>query len=393
MIHIARPQDCCGCTACFSICNHDAIIMKSDVLGFLYPEVDDSKCIKCGLCLKVCQFHDNYKRYDNYNLFYVYKHRLKNLDQLKRSQSGGAFFAIAKSVLNNDGIVVGAAFDNIWNVTHQIVTNTDDLERLRMSKYVQSDIRGCFSKIKDELKQGKRVLFSGTACQVAGLKAYIPIKLHTNLFCVDIICHGVPSPKIWADYITYLESHYKSKIVKACFRDKRFGWHGAKETFKFANGKEIVRKTNNYLYFSGLTLRESCTNCKFTNTNRIGDITIGDFWGLPKDSLYEKDKKGLSLLMVNSLKGEYLLNQIRNNSFIEECSINSCMQPQLKYPTSKNLKQEDFINDYAKYGFIYVANKYGDIGWRYYVKTTYLSVRAFLGRILRYLGLRKKINV
>lgn len=388
-INIISNKDCCGCTACESICTHHAIIMQPDSMGFLYPSIDTTKCIDCGLCEKVCQFHPSYKRYENYDVPLVYALRLKDADQLIRSQSGGAFYGIAQHIVDKKGVVYGVSFDEEWRVVHQRVSNADELEKLRMSKYVQSDIRGVFKLIKEDLKKGLTVLFSGTACQTAGLKAFLPHKLHENLICVDIICHGVPSPKIWEDYIVYLQKKYKSTIVNACFRDKRFGWHGAKETFRFENGKEIVRRTSNRLYFSGLTMRESCANCQFTNLKRVGDLTIGDFWGLPKDSPYEKDKKGLSLLLVNSDKGNAIFESIRDNFIVEESNTRDCLQPQLRYPSKMASLHDSFVKDYLGHGFVYVAKKYGDIGWRFGMKELCRSVRTQCGNILRFCGLRR----
>lgn len=388
MIIIDNKSNCCGCTACESICTHNAITMQPDELGFLYPVVDASKCVECGLCEKVCQFNSNYKRYDNYDKPLVYALRHKEQEQLMRSQSGGAFFGIAWHILNKGGIIYGAAFNDCWKVIHQKATTPEELEKLRMSKYVQSDISGVFKQVKEDLKQGHIVLFSGTACQVAGLKAYIPAKMHQSLICVDIICHGVPAPKIWEDYINYLEVRYKSKIVKACFRDKRFGWHGAKETFKFANGKEVVRYTSNMLYFTGKSMRESCANCKFTNLKRVGDITIGDFWGIPKDSHYEKDNKGLSLALVNSDKGKEIFDTIKEEYIVEESNTTDCLQPQLQYPSKMSPLHDVFVNDYSKHGFQYVAKKYGDISWKFKAKALYGKTRTLGGNILRYFKIK-----
>lgn len=378
--------DCCGCTACESVCTHNAITMRPDALGFLYPIVDHNKCVECGLCEKVCQFHVEYKRYSNYEVPMVFGLRLKDAEQLSRSQSGGAFWAIARHFIDNGGVVYGAAFDSSWRVVHRKACNNKELELLRMSKYVQSDMRGVFRKVKEDLKQGRSVLFSGTACQVAGLKACVPPNLHSSLLCIDIICHGVPSPRIWEDYIAYLCTRYNSRIVKACFRDKRFGWHSAKEAYEFENGKRIVRQTNNFLYFNGLSMRKSCSDCKFTNLKRVGDITLGDFWGIPKDSPYEKDSKGLSLALINSDKGLEFFNKVRNMYIIEESNTADCLQPQLQYPSSLSSMHNDFSLDYEQYGFLYVAKKYGDIGWKYKLKYLYGRVRGFMGYLLRMVG-------
>lgn len=363
-INITSNKDCCGCSACASICSHNAITMVPDNLGFLYPILNLELCVNCGLCEKVCQFHDDYNRYDNYRIPQPYQYRLNNDEQLKKSQSGGAFYAIATHIIANGGIVYGAAFTDDWKVVHKKANDANSLEMLRMSKYVQSDMRGVFAQVKEELKKGFTVLYSGTACQVAGLKSYLPNKFHENLYCVDIVCHGVPSPKFWNDYIIYLQKSRKSKIVKACFRDKRFGWHGARESFLFDNGREEFRRTNNYLYFAGYTMRDSCSQCHYTNLKRVGDITLGDHWGVPKDSPYEDDK-GLSLVIVNSKKGLQLFENANLSNCAEPITLKECLQPQLQMPSTLNINRQKFIAEYESRGFLYVAKKYSDMGWRY----------------------------
>lgn len=380
MISIDNKFNCCGCTACSSICSHGAITMVPDSLGFLYPKTNAELCINCGLCDRVCQFHEKYERYDNYDTPYAFQFRLLQEDQLKKSQSGGAFFAIADRFIASGGIVYGAAFTNTWRVTHQKAVDNQSLSTLRMSKYVQSDVRGIFSQIKEELTNGNSVLFSGTACQVAGLKSAVPKRLHEKLFCIDIICHGVPSPKIWEDYLAYLQDLRGSHIVRACFRDKRFGWHGARESFLYENGKEDFRKTNNYLYFSGLSMRESCSHCHFTNLKRVGDISVGDQWGLSKDSPYEDDK-GLSLVLVNSEKGKQIFECIEKNA--QKISLQDCIQPQLCHPSSLNPAHQKFVRDYETKGFLYVAKKYGDLGWRYEWKCFISRIKDIIRPLIR----------
>lgn len=372
MIQIQEKSSCCGCTACASRCPHEAITMTPDSLGFLYPQVNIDLCVNCGLCDKVCQFHSDYARYNNYHLPRAYQFRLNSDVELINSQSGGAFYAIANKFISIGGVVYGAAFDKSWRVSHQKAKNSVELAKLRMSKYVQSDLRGVFENIKGDLKEGLQVLFSGTACQVAGLKSFIPEYLHNNLVCIDIICHGVPSPQIWEDYLNYLQSTRKAKIVKVVFRDKRFGWHGARESFLYENGTEEFRQTSNYLYFSGFSLRESCSRCYYTNYKRVGDITLGDQWGIPKDSKYE-DGKGLSLILINSEKGKSIYDSCIFNA--ESISLEDCFQPQLEQPAILHPNRDNFVKDYENKGFLYVARKYGDIGWKYKLKYFINNVR------------------
>lgn len=385
---LENKKDCCGCTACASICSHNAITMQPDEMRFLYPSVDVNKCVDCGLCDRVCQFNSNYNRYENYNKPFAFSVRLKDENQLQKSQSGGAFIAIANQILSKGGIVYGAAFTSTWRVTHQRACSIEELEKLRMSKYVQSDLRGVYPSVKQDLQSDKLVLFSGTACQVAGLKSYIPKRLHDNLICIDIICHGVPSPRVWEDYIMYLEDKFHSKIIKVCFRDKRFGWHGATESFLFANGKEVFRKTSNKLYFTGLSIRECCSNCHYTNLNRVGDITIGDFWGIPEDLSFSKDEKGVSVVFANSEKGSEYVDMIRDIAIIEAYPVNACLQPQLERPSTQNPLHDQFAADYVNYGFKQTASRYNALGSRYYIDEWKQNVRSLVGNILRFIKLR-----
>ncbi|MCM1450217.1 MAG: Coenzyme F420 hydrogenase/dehydrogenase, beta subunit C-terminal domain [Clostridiales bacterium] len=374
--------NCCGCSACEAVCGHHAIEMRPDSVGFLYPEVDASKCIECGLCERVCNFTTKYPRYENFDKPLTYLTRLKDVSELKKSQSGGAFYAIASCFIENGGIVYGASFDNNWVVRHNKAESISELQNLRMSKYVQSEIRTCYKEVRQLLIEGYKVLFSGTPCQISAIKSYIPNLLHANLYCIDIVCHAVPSPKIWSEYISYLENKNKSKIIKACFRDKRFGWHGARESFLFENGHEEFRRTNNILYFSKLSVRESCSNCPFTNTSRIGDITVGDFWGLPKDSKFE-DNLGTSLVYVNSDKGVKLLETIKDSVIVEPKTLNESIQPQLISPIKLNNKRKQFLHDYISGGFIKVAKKYSDVGYRYKVNRTISLLKNLIKTAIR----------
>lgn len=249
MIKIIRPEDCCGCTACASVCIHDAISMESDGLGFFYPKVDETKCVKCGICEKICQFHEEYDRYDNYETPVVYGGRHRDVDELSRSQSGACSFSLISKFLEKKGIVYGVSFTKNFHVVHKRAETINDCEGFRGSKYVQSDLRGIFRLIKEDLKNGQRVLFIGTGCQVSGLKSYLPNNYHKNLFVIDIVCHAVPSPAVWEAYVNYLQKKRGKKIVKAYFRNKKYGWHSHIETFIFEDGKEISLDTFRRYFF------------------------------------------------------------------------------------------------------------------------------------------------
>lgn len=237
MIRIEDPSDCCGCTACASVCKHEAIRMEPDALGFLYPRVDETKCVECGLCEKVCAFNENYDRSLNLPKPEAYAARHKDMNEIMRSRSGAAFVAISDYVLEQGGVVYGAGYKDHFRVAHKRAITKEERDEFRGSKYVQSDLTGVFKQVQQDLKEGLIVLFSGTPCQTAGLNSYIGKKLRERLILVDIVCHGVPGPLVWRDYLAYLEKKQGDVISVVNFRDKEeFGWKAHRETFKFAIG-------------------------------------------------------------------------------------------------------------------------------------------------------------
>lgn len=367
MITIKNPADCCGCTACASVCTHDAITMKPDALGFLYPEVDKNKCTNCGLCEKVCAFHDNYDKSLNLPQPDAYAARHKDMKEVETSRSGAAFIAISDYIIENGGIVYGAGYTDHFRVVHKRAITKEERDEFKGSKYVQSDLAGIFRQVKEDLKNGKTVLFSGTPCQTAGLHSYVGKKLRENLVLIDIVCHGVPSPYVWRDYLAYLEKKHKSEICYVNFRDKdMFGWKAHKETFKFVNRSVCEKMTFTYVFYKHIMFRHSCGVCKYTNMQRPSDITIADFWGWEKtDSTINADDKGVSLVLSNTEKGEKLFEVVKNRMDVVPAEVANCLQPNLQHPSEIHPKRMDFEHDYTRKGFEYVMKKYGDIGWRY----------------------------
>lgn len=358
MINITDPKDCCGCTACASICAHDAISMKPDAMGFLYPEVDKSKCVDCGLCDKVCAFNDNYDQSLNLPQPEAYGARHKDMNEVETSRSGAAFIAISDWILAHRGAVYGAGYTDHFRVVHKRATTKEERDEFKGSKYVQSDLTGVFRQVKKDLKEGMIVLFSGTPCQTAGLNSYIGKKLRENLYLVDIVCHGVPSPYIWRDYINYLEEKEGDEIVWVNFRDKQqFGWSDHHETFKFKmGGGKIMWYTQTF--YQNLMFRHSCSNCHYCNTKRPSDITLADFWGWDKTNPdANKDEKGLSLVLVNTEKGRRLWEAVQQDMNTFPAKLNDCIQTRMQYPTPSHKYRMRFERDYLNKGFSYVYNK------------------------------------
>lgn len=383
MIDIKNPADCCGCTACASICAHNAIKMKPDVLGFLYPEVDKDMCVDCGLCEKVCAFNDNYDTSLNLDKPLAYGARHKDMNEVETSRSGAAFIAISDYILEQGGVVYGAGYTDHFRVVHKRATTKEERDEFKGSKYVQSDMTGVFRQVKQDLRDGLTVLFSGTPCQTSGLNSYVGKRLRENLFLVDIVCHGVPSPYIWRDYISYLEKKQGSPIVWVNFRDKqKYGWAAHHETFKFKMGGGKMSFT--YLFYKHIILRKSCEKCHFTNLHRPSDITIADFWGWQKtDPNINSDDKGVSLVLINTEKGRKLFEASKERMNTVQADIQNCLQPNMQHPTKIDRKRNEFERDYQAKGFDFVYKKYGEDGWRYKVDKIQIRFISFFKNLIK----------
>lgn len=354
MIQIIDPHTCCGCTACASICPHKAITMHPDAMGFLYPIVNTDKCIDCGLCNRVCAFHAQYDVSQHLPVPQAYAARHKQMNHVMSSQSGAAFVAISNWIIEQDGIIYGAGYTEHLHVAHLRATTQEERDTLKRAKYVQSDLRGVFPLIKQDLMDGRLVLFTGTPCQCAGLHAYLPEKLQEKLYLVDLICHGVPSPRLWDDYVAYLEQKYGERLCSYNFRDKTFGWASHHETFTLRS-QPTQSIDSPQLFFKPVTLRYSCNACPFANTRRPSDITIGDFWGWQKvvPDMFP-DNKGLSLMLINTERGQQLFKQIKDQMFVKQVPLQESLQPNLCQPTVVHPKRHKFEQDYAKHGLEYV---------------------------------------
>lgn len=370
MINIIDPKDCSGCTACRNICPVASITMEADGLGFLYPKVDLSTCIECGLCEKVCPFNDNYDIVSNLEKPHFYGARHKKKEEVAASRSGAAFIAISDYVLKLGGVVYGAAFSDGFKVEHKRAISSAERDEFRGSKYVQSDLNDVFQQVKQDLKDGRMVLFSGTPCQTAGLGAFIDKRLREKLILVDVLCHGVPSPLVWSEYLKYLEKKEKNKIVEVSFRDKGMGWSAHRESYRTDRlSKTKFRRTFSDLFYDHVMFRHSCSNCFYCNTRRPSDLTLGDFWGWEK-KLYNLncDDRGLSLLIVNTSKGETIFEAIKEELIYEEVDLSDCLQPSLEKRIECSPYRMDFERRFLKDGFYKTARHFKALGAPFMIK-------------------------
>ena len=362
MKKLTEITKCYGCTACMNICPKKCISMQTNEKGFKYPVIDKEKCIDCGLCHKICPANNTVVKDNACKIVYAAKH--KDISVIKQSTSGGVFTALSDYVLNEKGVIYGTKLSEEMKVTYTRVTTKKERDNLRGSKYVQSDLKDTFSELKKDLENQKTVLFVGNPCYVAGLKSYLK-KDYPNLILCDIVCHGVPSPLIFEEHIKLINS--KDKIKKYIFRDKSVGWRGTNVTIEYGNKKESNTEFSSIfsnLYFDGYISRENCATCKFTSVNRVSDITIGDFWGIEKNSELNKinDEKGINLVMINTNKGSEIFEKISSDIVFLQSEVENCLQPQLQYPAKQNTKKDAFWNDYYNKGFIYVSKKYTSYG-------------------------------
>lgn len=360
-IELFDKYDCCGCSACADKCPTNSISMKPDKEGFLYPEIDESKCVECSACLKACPIKQFRKSENDFTAFAA---KSNDKEIRHESTSGGIFTHLAKAIISNGGVVVGAAFDEEFNVKHIVIENDKDIKKISGSKYVQSSTQGIYKKIKELLNTGKTVMFSGTPCQIRALKSYLD-KNYDNLILIDLFCHGVPSPKIWQRYLEFINPEKKC-IQSVSFRDKRISWEDYSLTVKYdETEKSTFWKDDSYARGFGFSLfnRPSCSKCRLKSFPRVSDITLGDLWLIGQIFPDFDDHKGTSFVILNSDKGCKLFEKIKNEITFKEIpkDMLNLTYPVMGSPTKAHQNRSKFFEQLDTIPFDVLVKRYATI--------------------------------
>lgn len=359
-----KKIDCNGCSACNQVCPVKCISMKVDTDGYLFPKFDSTRCIDCSLCKKSCS-NINKQKVETGVEPKAFAAISKNFDILMRSSSGGMFTIISEAMIEKDWVVFGAEIDEQLVVKHTYVKSFSDISKYQKSKYVQSNLKNSFNEARNFLKEGKKVLFTGTPCQISGLKLFLQ-KEYDNLYCIEIVCHGVPSQETFNKYLKTLEKKHGGKISDFTFRHKTYsklkGWNSKNIKYKVGEKEYIHHALNDpYLrgFYDSLFLRESCHECKYTNKFRVADITLGDFWGIEILDSTKDVHKGVSALLVNSRKGEEIFDKIKSKVDLIKIDLNFVAQnnSQLEHPSGVPDKRAKFFELIRQDDFDSVINK------------------------------------
>lgn len=363
-IEISKKSECTGCTACYSACPSNAVTMVEDAEGFLYPSVEKDKCTNCGLCKKICPVINSKENIKDNQHAYIFQH--KDNQVRRESTSGGAFTAIADRILDKNGIVYGVCFDDEFNVIHKGIENKEELWRFRNSKYVQSNLKNSFEQVKNNLENDRWVCFSGTSCQIEGIKRYLK-KDYEKLLLVDVVCRAVPSPLVWKKYFELRKKEYED-IEKIFFRDKYYGYKYS--NFSIYNSKGDKTKeyhsgveTDPYLraFFSNICDRPSCYECKFKKSNRESDLTIWDCFEVEKYDKKFDDDKGTTRILTNSNKGLKVIEDLeKQGNKIKEITVEDALNEfnHIFNKVRKNSKREEFFRDINQNDVKEVFEKY-----------------------------------
>ena len=371
MIHVSHRTRCSGCSACQAMCPHGAITMRADGMGFRYPEVDTARCTDCGLCEKIDPFRACQKT------TVPTAEAIRFPDLLDRSQSGGLGFALMRKAIREGWVVYGAAIDNDFTVRHRRVEFEADLEPLRLSKYVQSDMDGIPAAVKEDLRAGRRVLFTGTPCQCSGVGS-VCAPWRENLLLADILCHGVPAPAVWQAYLSNEREETRQSLDGVRFRDPSLGWHIHKEALCL-DGEWQIRDEWTFLFYRSLMLRPSCAHCPFTSLSRPSDLTMADCWGVEKAlPHFADDNRGCSLLLVSTPTGEAFTRSFPDACERHEVDLAAVMQPNLSAPTPFHRKADAFERVFLRQGYKAAWKRFGRDSLSY-------RMEQFLQKIKRHL--------
>lgn len=394
--------NCIGCNACYNICPNNAITMSHNKYGFLQPLINKNRCINCGLCKKICLAKDNIF-FQNPKSTYIIQS--KNKSYIEKSSSGGMFAELAKYVISKNGVVFGCAMERIddgFDVKHIYIEDEKDLYKLQGSKYVQSRIGNTIKEAKEFLDQGRFVLYSGTPCQIAGLKAYLK-QDYENLLTVDLSCTGTPSLEIFNSFIKFLEKKFGQKIIKFEFRNKEhMGWSCGNALISFENGKQKILYNNVtsylYLFINKKLQNKNCQECKYIGLERISDITVADAWGIEKEypellkSKFDKNR-GISLVLVNTDKAKLVIKQLSENIFIKNIDINRLRKYNNPLTSSQNnIFDDTYLAEYKKFGYKGIEDLFKQkLGKKYYYYIVKNYTPKFIKNIIK-LFLTQKVD-
>lgn len=370
MMGIRCTKDkCTGCGACYALCPTGAITMCRDEEGFLYPDIDNSKCIECKICNSICPSLNN--PYINSSDFAQEYYAAQHMDEdiLAMSSSGGVYSALSEIILRQGGVVYGVSFSSDYNqVIYDRVEDERHIDSHRGSKYVQADFSDMYGAVYEDIVADRFVMVSGTPCQISGLKSYLTCRRVdcSKLYTCDCICHGVASPKIWSDYISNIKKGIADcySHMEYSFRDKTDGWHGFRRAIRI-DGRNITKEIDPddaffNLYSTAYIVRPSCYSCQYSRYSRCSDITMGDFWNVGKYIPEMNDDRGTSEVLVNTAMGKKLLDAAEDSLKVCECSMKAVWQPHLEYPSNVNQNgRKRFWNCYYSGGFDRVSQRYG----------------------------------
>lgn len=352
-------EKCFGCTACTCACPTEAIKMEKDERGFLYPVVDNNLCIDCGKCERICIYMNRKIKNQRFIAAYAFIHDDKKV--LEKSASGGLFTALSDNILSRDGVIYGAIMNDKIQICHSRATTKEERDLMCGSKYVQSNLDRIFVQVKNDLQAGKYVLFTGTPCQIDGLKSFLDSMDTSKLYTCDLICNGVPSPLIWEENIKLIEKKYRKKVLQYKFRPKEWGWSVHREIAYLEDNKKLYSTFYSDLfrniYYGRLVMRKSCNICPYTSLNRVGDITMGDCRNIEKLYPEMKTFAGVSLAILNSEKGKQLFMEVSENARIYPVDIEKIKQPPMIAPGKTSKHSEMFWKNYKQNGYEYAVKQ------------------------------------